>query len=203
MEAVVFDLQPGEHLWDPNNSTLNKERLSALRPKVIVKGDIDYTDLALFRDGQAWSTVLSLDLSGTNIVADRTNPRAYPANTFPANAFCPSSSISPNIKLKELKFPLTVTSIGASALYNCSKIKELELPVNLDNFVGTGWWDYTGGLKFNCFAGCTSLTTLYVPCVPKSGNIVHQIDTRVMIITINRLTAIDSAWTIAAKSQLW
>lgn len=178
MEAVVFDLQPGEHLWDPNNSTLNKERLSALRPKVIVKGDIDYTDLALFRDGQAWSTVLSLDLSGTNIVADRTNPGAYPANTFPANAFCPSSSISPNIKLKELKFPLTVTSIGASALYNCSKIKELELPVNLDNFVGTGWWDYTGGLKFNCFAGCTSLTTLYVPCVPKSGNIVHQIDTK-------------------------
>lgn len=178
MEAVVFDLQPGEHLWDPNNSTLNKERLSALRPKVIVKGDIDYTDLALFRDGQAWSTVLSLDLSGTNIVADRSNPGAYPANTFPANAFCPSSSISPNIKLKELKFPSTVTSIGASALYNCSKIKELELPVNLDNFVGTAWWEYTGGLKFNCFSGCTSLTTLYVPCVPKSGNIVHQIDTK-------------------------
>lgn len=178
MEAVVFDLQPGEHLWDPNNSTLNKERLSALRPKVIVKGDIDYTDLALFRDGQAWSTVLSLDLSGTNIVADRSNPKAYPANTFPANTFCPSSSISPNIKLKELKFPSTVTSIGASALYNCSKIKELELPVNLDNFVGTAWWEYTGGLKFNCFSGCTSLTTLYVPCVPKSGNIVHQIDTK-------------------------
>lgn len=178
MEAVVFDLQPGEHLWDPNNSTLNKERLGALRPKVIVKGNIDYTDLALFRDGQAWSTVLSLDLSGTNIVADRSNPGAYPANTFPANAFCPSSSISPNIKLKELKFPSTVTSIGASALYNCSKIKELELPVNLDNFVGTAWWEYTGGLKFNCFSGCTSLTTLYVPCVPKSGNIVHQIDTK-------------------------
>lgn len=180
MEAVVFDLQPGEHLWDPNNSTLNKERLSALRPKVIVKGDIDYTDLALFRDGQAWSTVLSLDLSGTNIVADRSNPGAYPANTFPANAFCPSSSISPNIKLKELKFPSTVTSIGASALYNCSKIKELELPVNLDNFVGTDWLSYTGGLKKNCFSGCTSLTTLYVPCVPKSGSIVHLIDTKHM-----------------------
>ena len=178
MEAVVFDLQPGEHLWDPNNSTLNNERLSALRPKVIVKGDIDYTDLALFRDVQAWSTVLSLDLSGTNIVADRSNPGAYPANTFPANAFCPSSSISPNIKLKELKFPSTVTSIGASALYNCSKIKELELPVNLDNFVGTGWWDYAGGLKKDCFSGCTSLTTLYVPCVPKSGSIVHHIDTK-------------------------
>lgn len=178
MEAVVFDLQPGEHLWDPNNSTLNKERLSALRPKVIVKGDIDYTDLALFRDGQAWSTVLSLDLSGTNIVADRSNPGAYPANTFPANTFCPSSSISPNIKLKELKFPSTVTSIGASALYNCSKIKELEFPVNLDNFVGTDWWNYAGGLKKDCFSGCTSLTTLYVPCVPKSGSIVHHIDTK-------------------------
>lgn len=178
MEAVVFDLQPGEHLWDPNNSTLNKERLSALRPKVIVKGDIDYTDLALFRDGQAWRTVISLDLSGTNIVADRSNPGTYPANTFPANAFCPSSSISLNIKLKELKFPSTVTSIGASALYNCSKIKELELPMNLDNFVGTGWWNYAGGLKKDCFSGCTSLTTLYVPCVPESGSIVHHIDTK-------------------------
>ena len=178
MEAVVFDLQPGEHLWDPNNSTLNNERVAALRPKVIVKGNIDYTDLALFRQTQAWNTVLSLDLSGSNIIADRANPNSYLANTFPPNAFCPSSALSPNIKLKELKFPATVTSIGASALYNCDKIKELELPMNLDNFVGTAWWEYTGGLKFNCFAGCTSLTTLYVPCAPKSGNIVHQIDTK-------------------------
>ena len=178
MEAVVFDLQPGEHLWDPNNSTLNNERVAALRPKVIVKGNIDYTDLALFRQTQAWNTVLSLDLSGSNIIADRANPKSYLANTFPPNAFCPSTALSPNIKLKELKFPTTVTSIGASALYNCDKIKELELPMNLDNFVGTAWWEYTGGLKFNCFAGCTSLTTLYVPCAPKSGNIVHQIDTK-------------------------
>lgn len=177
MEAVVFDLQPGEHLWDPNNSTLNKERLAALRPKVIVKGNIDYTDLTLFRQTQAWNTVLSLDLSGANIVADRTDPKTKPANTFPQNAFCPSSSLSPNIKLKELKFPTTVTSIGASALYNCDKIKELELPMNLDNFVGTGWWNYAGGLKKDCFSGCTSLTTLYVPCVPKSGNVVHHINT--------------------------
>lgn len=177
MEAVVFDLQPGEHLWDPNNTELKNQRREALRPKVVVKGEIDYTDLALFREATAWNQVVSLDLSGATIVADRSNPRAYPANTFPANAFCPSSSISPNIKLKEFKFPATVTSIGASALYNCDKIKELELPMNLDNFVGTNWWDYAGGLKKDCFSGCKSLTTLYVPCVPKSGSIVHHINT--------------------------
>lgn len=177
MEAVVFDLQPGEHLWDPNNTELKNQRREALRPKVVVKGEIDYTDLALFREATAWNQVVSLDLSGATIVADRSNPGAYPANTFPANAFCPSSSISPNIKLKELKFPATVTSIGASALYNCDKIKELELPMNLDNFVGTNWWDYAGGLKKDCFSGCKSLTTLYVPCVPKSGSIVHHINT--------------------------
>lgn len=178
MEAVVFDLQPGERLWDPNNTALMKERRDALRPKVVVKGSIDYTDLSLFRTPQAWTTVVSLDLSGATIVADRSNAKSYPANTFPANAFCPSSNLTANIKLKDLKFPTGVTSIGASALYRCDKIKELELPVNLDNFVGTGWWDYSGGLKKDCFLGCTSLTTLYVPCVPKSGGIVHHIDTK-------------------------
>lgn len=177
MEAVVFDLQPGERLWDPNNKTLMEQRRNALRPKVVVKGNIDYTDLALFREIQAWNTVVSLDLSGAVIVADRSNAKGYPANVFPANAFCPGSNNTANIKLKELKFPASVTSIGASALYKCDKIKELELPVNLDNFVGSGWWNYAGGLKKDCFLGCTSLTTLYVPCVPKNGSIVHHINT--------------------------
>ena len=177
MEAVVFDLQPGERLWDPNNKTLMEQRRNALRPKVVVKGNIDYTDLALFREIQAWNTVVSLDLSGAVIVADRSNAKGYPANVFPANAFCPGSNTTANIKLKELKFPASVTSIGASALYKCDKIKELELPVNLDNFVGSGWWNYAGGLKKDCFLGCTSLTTLYVPCVPKNGSIVHHINT--------------------------
>ena len=178
MEAAVFDLKPGERLWDPNNTTLQNERLAALRPKVVVKGSIDYTDFELFRQNGAHSTVVSLDLSGATIVADRSNPKGYPANQFPAEAFCKiPNSTTANIKLKDLKFPLTVTSIGASALIGCSRIAELELPMNLDNFVGTGWWDYTGGLKNNCFSGCTSLTTLYVPCVPKSGR-VHHIDTK-------------------------
>lgn len=178
MEAVVFDLQPGERLWDPSNTELMKQRREALRPKVVVKGTIDYTDLGLFREMTAWNTVVSLDLSGATIAADRTNSTSYKANVFPANAFCPSSSVSANIKLTDLKLPTTVTSIAASALYNCSKIKELELPANLDNFVGKGWWEYSGGLKKDCFSGCTSLTTLYVPCVPRNGSMVHHIDTK-------------------------
>ena len=176
MEAAVFDLKPGERLWDPNNTTLQNERLAALRPKVVVKGSIDRTDFTLFRHTDAHSTVVSLDLSGATIVADRSEPKAYPANQFPAEAFCEAStSTTANIKLKELKFPLTVTSIGASALIGCSRITELELPMNLDNFEGTAWYNYKGGLKKDCFKGCTSLTTLYVPCVPKAGK-VHHID---------------------------
>lgn len=176
MEAAVFDLKSGEHLWDPNNNTLKEQRLAALRPKVVVKGSIDRTDFTLFRQLQARNTVVSLDLSGATIVADRSNPTGCPANQFPAEAFCEASaSTTANIKLKELKFPLTVTSIGASALIGCSQITELELPMNLDNFVGTAWYNYKGGLKSNCFKGCTSLTTLYVPCVPKAGK-VHHID---------------------------
>lgn len=179
MEAVVFDLQEGERLWDPNNNELKNQRREALRPKVIVKGNIDYTDLALFREANAWNKVVSLDLSGSTIVADRFNPNSYPADEMPANSFLPTNAVgTPSIKLKDLKLPATVRRIGASALKGCSEITELELPVNLDNFVGTGWWDYSGGLKKDCFVGCTSLTTLYVPCVPKSGNIVHHIDTK-------------------------
>ena len=49
--------------------------------------------------------------------------------------------------------------------------------MNLDNFAGTDWYNYSGGLKKDCFLGCTSLTTLYVPCVPKNGSIVHHINT--------------------------
>lgn len=177
MEAAVFDLKSGERLWDDNNKTLQNERIAALRPKVIVKGNIDYTDFSLFRTTQAWSTIVSLDLSGATIVADRSNAKTYPANSFPPNAFCPSFNTTSDIKLTDLKFPASVTSIGASALYRCSKIKELELPMNLDNFVGSGWWNYAGGLKKDCFLGCTSLTTLYVPCVPKSGGKVHHINT--------------------------
>lgn len=179
MEAVVFDLQPGERLWDPLNTELMKQRRAALRQKVVVKGSIDYTDLGLFREATAWNTVVSLDLSGATIAADRSNAKSYPANQIPANAFCPSSTPTgtANIKLAELKLPTTVTSIAASALYNCSKIKELELPMNLDNFAGTDWYNYSGGLKKDCFLGCTSLTTLYVPCVPKNGSIVHHINT--------------------------
>lgn len=177
MEAAVFNLQPGERLWDPNNKTLQDERIAALRQKVVVTGNIDYTDFNLFRTSQAWNTVVSLDLSGANIVADRSNPSAYPADEFPAEAFCSTSTSTASIKLKDLKFPSSVKRIGASALKGCDKIKELELPMNLDNFVGTGWWNYAGGLKKDCFIGCTSLTTLYVPCVPKSGSIVHHINT--------------------------
>lgn len=60
----------------------------------------------------------------------------------------------------------------------CGNIKELRLPAGLrtwslgktPNNAG-GFTNKTrGGLNDNVFAGCNSLETLYVPCVPKSGN---------------------------------
>lgn len=180
MEAVVFDLQHGERLWDENDKTLQKKRLDALRPKVIVKGNIDYTDLALFREQTAWSTVESLDLSGATIVADRSNPTGYPANEFPANAFVPSSTIgTPSVKLKDLKFPPSVRRIGASALKGCSQITELELPLNLynDELLNWGGKDrpHQGGLKPDCFIDCNNLTTIYCYAAPVNGK-VHHLD---------------------------
>lgn len=183
MEAVVFDLEPGERLWDPNNPAFNRERKAALRPKVVVRGNIDYTDFGLFRDITAHNTVVSLDLSGANIVADRNAPAAYPADEFPAEAFCSLSSITTTgIKLRDLKFPLTVKRIGASALYNCSEITELELPHDLynDDEVYMGGKDraHQGGLKRDCFKGCDKLSVIYCYAAPVGDNAdkVHHID---------------------------
>lgn len=180
MEAVVFDLQPGEHLWEPTNTDLKNQRREALRPKVVVKGNIDYTDLALFREATAWNKVVSLDLSGATIVADRSEPTSYPANEMPANSFCPSTTIgTPVIKLKDLKFPATVRRIGASALFGCSNITELELPLNLynDETIVSGGKNraHQGGLRASCFKGCNKLTTLYCYAAPVAGK-VHHLD---------------------------
>ncbi len=180
MEAVVFDLQDGERLWDPNNNELKNQRREALRPKVIVKGNIDYTDLALFREANAWNKVVSLDLSGTTIVADRFSPNSYPADEMPANSFLPTNAVgTPSIKLKELKFPATVRRIGASALKGCSNITELELPLNLynDETVNIGGKDcsHQGGLMPTCFEGCVKLTTLFCYAAPVNGK-VHHLD---------------------------
>lgn len=180
-EAVVFDLQPGEHLWDSKDKELQTARINALKPRVIVKGDIDYSDFELFRQLTAWKTVISLDLSQSNIVADRANPNSYPANEFPPNAFCSSTYVgTPVIKLKDLKFPESVRRIGASALANCSAITELSIPLNLynDETVNIKGKDkpHQGGLRRDCFKGCTSLTTIYCYCTPAEGNKVHLID---------------------------
>lgn len=180
MEAVVYDLQPGERLWDPNDKAMQTERTAALRQKVVVKGNIDYTDLNLFRQNDAWNTVVSLDLSGAAIVADRFEPQRYPANEFPAEALCSASSASTaNIKLKDLKFPATVRRIGAGALIGCSNIKELELPLNLYNdetvSIGGKNCPHQGGLMPTCFAGCSSLTTLFCYAAPVNGK-VHHLD---------------------------
>lgn len=180
MEAVVFDLQPGEHLWETKNTELQNQRREALRPRVVVKGNIDYTDLGLFRTTDAWGKVVSLDLSGATIVADRDNATGYPANEMPANSFCPDNAVgTTTIKLKELKFPATVKRIGASALKGCSNITELELPLELynDATLNIGGKDckHQGGLMPTCFEGCTSLTTLYCYAAPVNGK-VHHLD---------------------------
>ena len=176
VEEVVYEIKPGEHLYygDAAHAAQDRETLGRIRSKVVVVGDIDNTDFGLFKELQAQRTVISLDLSQARIVQDRTNSY-YKADEFPANAFCRSSAIGTVVvNLQELKLPPTVKQIQASAFYQCSKIKELELPKDLYNREGSGWWDWKGGLGMNCFDGCTSLTTLYVPCEPK-GDMVHHI----------------------------
>ena len=173
-EATIV-IGEGEHLYytasdNSDYKNLNNARIAQIKPKLKIVGKLDYSDFALFRENPTVQrTVTHLDLSEATIVADRSNSY-FKVNMFPPNSFCRESDINPVINLQDVQLPPSVTRIGASAFRNCAKIKELRLPENLDN-----WTNYAGGLEYDCFKGCTSLTTLYVPCKP-NGNKVHHFE---------------------------
>lgn len=189
INEVVFDLKNGERLFNPSAGLFDEDsyrmRAMAIRGKthIVVKGNIDKTDFELFKNNYflaAVTTVKSIDLSQAVIVADRSNPGTYPADQFPSEAFYDSSTPSQNLikSLKELKFPATVRSIATNALKGCAGITEIELPLNLYNNDRVNNLSHTGGLRQNCFSGCTDLTTIFCYARPAGGNVdmVHHID---------------------------
>lgn len=185
IDEVVYDLTGGERLAYASSSDFRNNykgteftnyydfknaREASVKPKVKVIGNIDRTDfLGFFQVLKVRQKIKVLDLSEANIVADRTSPSSYKANEFPANAFWPSSGMGTGyVALEEIQLPRGVVKIAASAFAQCDRMRELELPVNLQNF------SEGGGLDYNCFSGCTALTTLYVPCKPDGSNRVHH-----------------------------
>lgn len=182
LSDATIVLEEGQHLFNGDYGPEDEEiRLKLWNiQKLTIKGDLDYTDFSLFRNNPNIAASLKyLDLSEARIVADRSMADLFPENSFPAYAFCKSSNSSQVVGLEQIILPPTVRMIDNGAFFNCSRLRELELPADLYNYdrvkTPSGGWKYTGGLQTDCFKGCTSLTTLYVPCVPKNGNQVAHI----------------------------
>ncbi len=181
LSETTIELKEGEHLFRGDYGVEDEEiRLKLWNiQKLTIKGDLDYTDFSLFRNNPNIAASLEyLDLSEARIVADREMGDLFPADCFPAYAFCKSNDKNV-VGLKTVLLPPTVRMIDKGAFFNCSKLKELTLPDNLYNYdkvtTASGGWKYDSGLQTDCFKGCTSLTTLFVPCAPKDGNQVAHI----------------------------
>lgn len=184
MEDLKFDIEvysPGDVVYvfevSPGTTSTAIGGLN-LRNKAKIKivGQETASNLASALNTNSFLPVYvkSLDLSGLTILGDGT----YAANTIPANLLCKSGGRAPVVE--EIILPDNVVSIGASAFYNCASLKEMVLPTGLYNdaqaMVNGKLREHQGGLKRDCFSGCTSLTTLYCYAVPAAGNKVHHID---------------------------
>lgn len=182
LTETTIVLEEGQHLFNDDYGPEDEEiRLKLWNiDKLTIKGDLDYTDFSLFRNNPNIAASLKyLDLSEARIVADRSMGDLFPANSFPAYAFCRSSDKNQVVGLERIILPPTVRMIDNGAFFNCARLRELELPADIYNYdkvtTPSGGWTYEGGLQTDCFKGCRSLTTLYVPCVPKNGNQVAHI----------------------------
>lgn len=178
---AVYVIGEGERLYytkadNADYINLNNANLAKIGSKVTVIGKIDKTDFSFFKQPKVQSSVVSVDLSQAEIIADRTNPQAYAANMFPPEAFysvTPFGQVAPAIR--ELKLPGKVVQIMGNAFNNCGKIEELELPENLYNeqkqTLPSGGTKYVYGLEGDVFNGCSALKTLYLNCAPVNGRV--------------------------------
>ncbi len=123
---------------------------------LIVKGTIDARDFVTIRDSMPALTTLDLsaativDYSGTLGTAGTQN-RDYPANTVPTLAFHNATTNANKTELTKLSLPGSATTIGDSALMNCSGITTISIPYALVT------------LRSSAFSGCNGLTTITLP----------------------------------------
>lgn len=171
--AVVYNVQPGQL-----PGVVTSESVAA---NVVVVGEVYSKDLSnAFRQPFAANTIKKLDLSGVKIVANVLTPTSDDDkidNFIPANLFYnPTATGSVMPVVEEIILPNSVTRIDNGAFKNCSKIKEITLPTSLTAekiVVGTyasGSPKYGYSLGYGMFEGCTSLTTITLPCAPSKVN---------------------------------
>ena len=149
--------------------------------KLTIKGQLDYYDFNLFRENaEVAESIQYLDLSEVTIVHPRDEESGLD-NVFPRNAFC-SENQGAFSGLIEIKLPATVQKFDDYCFKGCKFLKEVTLPSSLYYGVDAPMLTrptsimFQGGLGLNCFSGCTSLTTIHLPCVPGPNGLVHHMD---------------------------
>jgi len=124
----------GYYVYNPNGKALADIIPAADRGAVIrlkVEGGIYAADFAFLRDNLSNLEYLNLEQA------------TIESNRIPDNAF--KSTSAPGKKIKEVKFPSTLVSIGADAFLNCTSLTAVEFPASLST-IGN-----------SAFAGCSQL----------------------------------------------
>ena len=125
--------------------------------KLTLTGTIDARDFKTMRDKMP--LLVEIDLSGTMVVAyqgsEGTSPyeynNNYPANAVPAFAFWNPETYQGKISLNYLLLPNSVTSLGESALRNCSSLTSIIIPPLVNS------------IDYATFYLCTGLTSITIP----------------------------------------
>ena len=124
----------GYYVYNPNGRAIADiipaaERASVTRLKV--EGEISAADFIFIRDNL-------LNLEYLNLEEARVEGNKIPDNSFKGTS-------APGKKIKEVKFPSTLVSIGAEAFLNCTSLTAVEFPASLSS-IGN-----------SAFAGCSQL----------------------------------------------
>lgn len=182
-EATIV-LKDGEHLYlsgdegIDNWGVLNHQMAEKYKniKKLKIVGKLDYYDFNFFRENY-WiaANIRYLDLSEATFVRDRDKDAKNGLdNVFPRNAF--KNDALGGCYIEEIVLPSSLTQFDDLCFNGCSRLREIRLPSNLRNWT-TGPTPYVGavknltrgGLNDDVFKGCTSLETIYLPCVPGVG----------------------------------
>ena len=150
-------------------------------------GTIDARDFKTMRDEMPLLT--TIDLSGATVVeytgtegTSGINNYTYPANTVPDNSFYNSNSGQGKIRLTAINLPVSVTSIGNSAFYNCTGLPSVAIPESVTSIGNSLFYNCTGltsvmipssvtTIGSSAFYNCTGLTSVAIPVsVTSIGN---------------------------------
>lgn len=188
-EATIV-LKDGEHLYlaglegISNWGVLNYQMAQKYKTikKLKIVGNLDYYDFNFFRDNKdVAENIRYLDLSEAKLVHDRDkDAKTGLDNLFPREAFY--NTELKGCYIEEIILPPSLTQFDDYCFRGCSRLKEIKLPSDLRNWTtgptlkadGSIGNLLRGGLNDNVFNGCTSLETIYLPCVPgEDGKVGH------------------------------